>query len=216
MSSEAVGWVYRHSPHTGAAFTVHLAIADSVSDQHGNRFWMAQANLAQKTRLSTRSVRNAIEQLADAGDIAPANPDCTSPSGRARIGRPVQWVFCYRETLPVVYETRRQTPADSAGVPRNQLPGTPATIADVTQEEPKQTRAARKHPIPDDWEPSDELLAWMRQHYPHIDPWPLAREFRSFHIARGTLMARWDWAFKNRVHQVDQRNHQTGPARTHL
>lgn len=216
MSAEATGWVYRHSPHTGAAFVVHLAIADSVSDQHGNRFWMAQANLAAKTRLSTRSVRNAIEQLAAAGDIAPANPDCTSPSGRARLGRPVQWVFLYRETLPVVYETRRQTPAESAGVPRNVLPGTPEPVADVTQEEPKQTRAARKHPIPDTWEPDTELLQWANEHYPHIDVWATAREFRSYHLARGTLMARWDWAFKNRIQQVDQRTHRPGPTRTHL
>ena len=65
MSAEAVGFVYRYSPYTGATFAIHLAIADTVSDQFDNQFWMSTNNLATKTRTTRRTVQKAIDQLCD-------------------------------------------------------------------------------------------------------------------------------------------------------
>jgi hypothetical protein len=65
MSAEAVGYVYRHSPYNGATFAIHLAIADTVSDQNHNQFWMSTAKLANKTRTTRRTVQKAIDQLCE-------------------------------------------------------------------------------------------------------------------------------------------------------
>lgn len=145
MSGEAVGYVFRHSPFKGATFTVHVAIADSVSDVHANEFWMAQANLNSKARLGERAVREAITSLVDAGFIEPCEPEMLDPKVRAKAGRPTRWRFLFPDAA-VVFESRKRpsrTPARNAGVadqnagdPRQQMPGTPAPGADVTQENP--------------------------------------------------------------------------------
>lgn len=67
MSAEATGWVYRHSPYTGATYQVHQAIADSANDQHENRFWMRQRKLARKARVSRASVQRALDLLVADG-----------------------------------------------------------------------------------------------------------------------------------------------------
>lgn len=67
MSADATAWVFRHSPATGAALTVHLAIADSVNDQHGYELWMRVPTLAEKARVHPGSVRRAIADLIAAG-----------------------------------------------------------------------------------------------------------------------------------------------------
>lgn len=79
MSAEATGWVYRHSPTAGSTLLVHLAIADSVSDQYDNRFWMSQGRLAEKTRLSRKTVGVCIAELQDEGLITCLNPTTTQP-----------------------------------------------------------------------------------------------------------------------------------------
>lgn len=211
MSADAVGWVFRHSPMRGAAFAVHIAIADSVSDTHGNLFWMASANLATKARVSRETASRAIADLADQGLIEPVDGDAHT---RRTAGRPARWRFLFPD-LEVTYESRPR------GVTRDHTPVTSDhrgcdARSHVTQREPNVNRAARRHRIPDDWEPSDADLAWANQHYPHIDPWAVAREFRTYHQAKGTTFARWDMAYRNRIQQVDQRRSSTGPTRTFL
>ena len=63
MSSEAIGYVFAYSPTKGATFACHLAIADSVNDQHGNEFWMSVTNLARKARCSRDAARKALRAL---------------------------------------------------------------------------------------------------------------------------------------------------------
>lgn len=67
MSADATGWVFRHSPFRGAAFTVHLAVADSCNDQHGNEFWMRQTVLAKKARTSRKTVGEALAAMVERG-----------------------------------------------------------------------------------------------------------------------------------------------------
>ena len=97
MSAEAVGYVYRHSPYNGATFTIHLAIADTVSDQHHNQFWMSTQNLATKTRTSRRTVQKAIDQLCEDYFIIETRP--------ATQHHPATYRFLY-PTVEIVYETR--------------------------------------------------------------------------------------------------------------
>lgn len=67
MSAEAVGWVYKFSPYNGAAFSVHLAIADSANDQHGMELWMALGKLGRKSRVSRSTVSEIVAQMVTDG-----------------------------------------------------------------------------------------------------------------------------------------------------
>lgn len=67
MSSEAVGWTFRHSPYRGALFALHLAVADIVNDTHGYQLWASALSLAEKARVSERSARAGLAQMVADG-----------------------------------------------------------------------------------------------------------------------------------------------------
>lgn len=99
MSADAAGWTYRHSPYRGAAFAVHLAIADSANDQNGNLFWMRLDQLAKKARVGRDAAREAIRRMEEDGML-----ECVerSTGGRSRASV-YRFLFADAE---VVYETR--------------------------------------------------------------------------------------------------------------
>lgn len=128
MSAEAVGYVYRHSPYTGAMFTIHLAIADTVSDQHHNQFWMSTTNLATKTRTTRRTVQKAIDQLCDDFFIIQTRP--------ANQHQPATYKFLY-PPVDIVYETRSGAQSVQPEAQSTTLRGATSTPKpNTTQKEP--------------------------------------------------------------------------------
>lgn len=91
-----MGYVFRHSPFSGATLLCHLAIADSVNDQHHNEFFMAVNNLAKKARLSRRGTQDALRSLEARGFLTRLS------EGKGEVYR-YRFEFCPQ---PVVYETR--------------------------------------------------------------------------------------------------------------
>lgn len=85
MSAEATGWVWKHSPYTGSKLVIHLAVADVVNDAHGNEFWMSQAGLAEKARVTRQSVCEWFRDAIDRGLV-----ECVRDNSTA--GKP----NCYR------------------------------------------------------------------------------------------------------------------------
>lgn len=69
MSAEATGYVFKSSPYKGATFAVHLAIADSVNDQHEHRFFMSVTNLSAKARCSRRAAQYALQTMIERGHL---------------------------------------------------------------------------------------------------------------------------------------------------
>lgn len=67
MASSATEWAWRESRASNGSLIVLLAIADEI-DAKGNCI-MSTTELAQKTRLSDRAVRNAVGDLTRAGDL---------------------------------------------------------------------------------------------------------------------------------------------------
>lgn len=126
MSSEAVGWVFRHSPYRGAAFAVHLAIADSVNDQHEDRFWMKQARLAAKARVGRGAVVSALQAMTEDGLLELVED-------RHAQGRPNEYRLLMPADSPEVYArtlsaetTRGARPADTPCAPSAQGGARPA------------------------------------------------------------------------------------------
>ena len=101
MSDAARNQVWRSSHHTNATFLVALAVADVVNDTHNNEFFMSIDTLAQKTRLSRRTVLTALAELETDGWLLKLQ------EGVGRGNHVIyQWVFI--DDLPVVYETQKK------------------------------------------------------------------------------------------------------------
>lgn len=129
MSSEAAGWVYRHSPYRGADFQVHCAIADSANDQHGHELWMSQSSLADKARVSRGQANRSLRQLLDDGYVELLEE---------RPGRPNRYRFVFPDDANVVYDTRRRRGAAAVEEPTEEPDGAPegVTADDTPCDEP--------------------------------------------------------------------------------
>lgn len=77
MSMEAMTWVWKNSKQKGSALLALLAIADFARDD-GTNSWPSIRTLAEKTRMSERSVQLIIKQLSVQGEIT------VGPGGGAR------------------------------------------------------------------------------------------------------------------------------------
>lgn len=101
MSAEATGWVWKHSPLSGAQLLVHLAIADVVNDAHEHMFWMTTSKLAEKARVGRSATVTALRELVENGYLAVVE------SGGGR-GRGTTFRFIFPETA------RRATSLETA------------------------------------------------------------------------------------------------------
>lgn len=65
VSGVAIGWVYEHSPCKKALFSLHVTIADTVDDNL--ILYATVKHLAEKARLSVRSVQDGLGALVEFG-----------------------------------------------------------------------------------------------------------------------------------------------------
>ena len=199
MSSEAVGWVYRHSPFSGVDFAVHAAVADSANDQNDYRLWMSMDTLARKARVSRASATRAVTKLVDAGYLERID----EPGIAKREGRTARYVFLFPDDAEVIFETRRKGGSTGATPPaHHDSPGGSPSATPVahgepqTQEnpnEPKRSRRKRRTPPPEDFAPNDthrELASSLR-----LDIDAERREFIDGAHAHGRIYADHDRAF---------------------
>ena len=161
MSAEATGYVFRHSPYSGTTFAVHLAIADTVNDQNGHRFWMSQSKTATKARTTRKSVNEALTRLEADGFLL-------------RIGKgpkdTVAFVFLFPD-VDAVYDSRpteevsrgvtppADDPVTSRDTPCNESTQPLSRQVTQTQEnptEPNQDLSATAPPSPFD----DDFADW--------------------------------------------------------
>jgi hypothetical protein len=100
VSNEAVGYVFKYSPFSGATYCVHICVADSVNDQNDNKFWMRVNKTAKKARCSKRAAQYALHLLEEQGwlELLTALP------GEERCYR-----FVFREGVPVQFDGRSPT-----------------------------------------------------------------------------------------------------------
>ena len=141
MSAEAMGYVFRHSPYKGATFAVHLAIADSVNDQNGNKFWMSLGKLADKARLARPTVSECVRQMIDDGWLV-------------EVSRSSGSTVCYRFMFipsEVVYESRWGVTQDDRGVTADDRGVSPTVTGGVTQDDtnPIEPKVEPKSTTPD-------------------------------------------------------------------
>lgn len=209
MSAEAVGYVFRHSPYTGAAFQVHLAIADSVNDQHANELWMATGTIAKKARIARQTASEALAEIVAGGGL-----EVVEDHRRDRAGKPSRYRFRF-PVAAIYYESRGVTRDDTPpeGVSPETTPGVSptatrgVTTGDTNPREPKSTKdfgspngsqpqAPKKRgcQYPAGWSPKDSHLALAEDH--DLDYVVEAHQFEDHHRAKGSVFTDWDAAFR--------------------
>lgn len=147
MSAEAVGYVFRHSPFTGATFAVHLAVADSVSDLNSNLFWMSQTKLAAKARCGRAAANKALKTLVEAGFIELEREG----GGRSQTA-------LYRFLFPqseVQFESRHKTVASDDSIPGKVLQTVASASQTVASESKTVSRSDRHRTQENPREPKD-------------------------------------------------------------
>jgi len=75
VSGEATGYVFRHSTAKGAAFAVHLAIADIANDTHEYRVWVPARALAEKARVNRVTASRSVRWLTENGYLTRLTPE---------------------------------------------------------------------------------------------------------------------------------------------
>ena len=72
MSAQATSWTWNHSQAKGPAFAVLLAMADWAMD--GDKCFASYRRLAAKARVSVSTVRRALRELEELGEIKQVAP----------------------------------------------------------------------------------------------------------------------------------------------
>lgn len=139
MSAEAVAWVFRHSPLRSPLFAVHVAIADSVNDQHGHELWMRLDQLSTKARVSRSTTQRAVTTMIETGLLALCDGESREGASRA-----VRYRFCFPDA-DVAFDSRRVVrETDQGGLRDHPRVVRGTTPRNTTQErEPKKNERAR-------------------------------------------------------------------------
>jgi Helix-turn-helix domain len=183
------GWCWKHSEATGNDRLVLLAIADQANDD-GEEAWPSQATIAERCRISTKTVQRSVQRLVEHGELSvemygsPAKYGATRqhshhyrfpayqahkqsmdtgvhPSGEAKGGHPDPEGWT-PEAERVDISGRRVDTAVS------NYPSLDPSISDPSTRPVRETRA-RATRIPDDFTVTPELVAWARRECPDVD-----------------------------------------------
>lgn len=165
MSADATAWTFRHSPHTGTTFAVHLAIADSVSDTNGNEFWMMQANLAVKARCGRQAVNTAVRRLVDDGLIEPLTS--TAQARATNSARRYRFLF---PDVPAIYESRTLVVTSDKGVVTDDKPC--RLSLHESQREPNSTQERASADADGKEDDTTEPGIWNPRHRERVDELP--------------------------------------------
>jgi hypothetical protein len=70
LSRQNEEWVWQHSPYTGGALLLHLAMADLANHQYHDEVWASDEHLSAQARISVGHVRRLRRQMIKDGFFA--------------------------------------------------------------------------------------------------------------------------------------------------
>lgn len=139
MTGVAIGWVYEHSPFKGAVFSLHITIADTVDDKLV--LYATLNHLAEKARLSKRSVQDGLDALVKAGMLTVLEPATNRFPAKYLVelprDAPVLWILPGRRVANAATQKPGvQTAPSRVANPANQG-GKPCTPSHISSSELK-------------------------------------------------------------------------------
>ena len=220
MSSQAVAWAIVHTAGGPSAKAVLLSIAN-YADASGE-CWQDQPTLAQGAECSVRQFRNILYGLIERGLVEQVKRGSSSGGRRPNLIR-----LRMRE-LPVIISAKEATVSDcrkpATESNRQRLPETqlPAKIADrvsgnleggnrqivaAYKETHNPTSSiSKKHPIPSDWRPSPELIAFAAERgFSEHEAKFMGQQMVTHFQATSEKRVGWDPTYKTWVNRTNPR-----------
>jgi hypothetical protein len=215
MSIEALSWAFNLDlPSSGAKLTL-LALAN-YSNESGEAY-PSQKAMAIKTCLCERAIRTHLATLESLGIISRVsrkreNGSFTTDLFRLNIGAVSSGRICQRQNLPAAESAKTQRQifpnpaAESAGHE------SPLTTT-VTKTKKDQKHCAIASRLPEDWEPSDDDIAFCKTKRPDLNVRDVADEFRDYWVSvAGAKGKKQDWPATWR-NWVRRQNARASPAK---
>lgn len=199
MSVEALSIVLNHSRAKGASKLVLIGIANHLGPDAEEGAWPSQARLAAYANVSDRAVRDAIDNLVALGELRVA-----VGAGQSRNQyKPNRYWLNLRcpEDCDRSYNHNRVEVSVKEGGSFPQSGWKPTSDKPLTNHK----RTLREHELPDDWQPSQELLEMFKTKWPDINPNYHIEQFKLFYWGKGTKHKDWSKAFQRWMLQEQQK-----------
>jgi hypothetical protein len=199
MSVEALSIVLNHSRAKGASKLVLIGIANHLGPDAEEGAWPSQARLASYANVSDRAVRDAIDNLVKLGELRVA---VAAGQSRSQYKPNRYWLTLkcpadcdrsYNHNRVEVFVEQSGTFEQTGWKPTSDKPLTNLKIT------------KRDHELPEDWNPSQELLEMFKSKWPDIDPNYHIEQFKLYYWGKGTKHKNWSLAFQKWMGQEQQR-----------
>ena len=234
MSIEALAVVLNHSKARPLAKIVLLGIANHYGANDYEGAYPNQERLARYANITERSVRNAINELMELGELT---SEKHAGPGDSRY-RPNRYFITLRcpedcdgslnhrpgrnQSRQEKHDIRQEQPGIQTGTARssdrNERSAKPLenhylTVGDDDVQKTKATRLA------EDWWPDEDAWQAMAKLYPHLDLELITEEFKDYWISLpGTRAKKLDWTrtWQGRVRTEAGRAHGRKPQRKEI
>jgi hypothetical protein len=213
MSIEALTVVLNHSQAKGAVKLILIGIANHINPDNDGA-WPSQAKLASYANCSERYVHDAVAELVQLGELRIAArggkssggnksnrywinikcPDDCDGTTNHRIGKSRT---LSDQTMNSVHETMNSV-ADTL----NPTSGEP--YIETLKETLKEPVKKKPHLLPEDWQPSERLLAMFATKWPLINEKIQTEKFKLHRWAKGDKMVDWDLAYQKWMNQAQE------------
>jgi hypothetical protein len=210
MSAEAVTVVLHHSQSEGTAKLVLWGIANHHSDQGA---WPSIATLAKYANIKERRVQQIIRELASSGEIAIEEQGGFGQQ-QYKTNRYLILLTCPADCDGTLqHRTGVQSVTVRGAISDHQGCNLESSGVQPTAPEPnknlKKNLMLTSYRLPDDWQPKENDILLMREHFPSIDLKLETHAFRDYWRsvagARGKK-ADWDATWRNWIRNSYKRN----------
>lgn len=196
MSIQVTNAVWQHSKSSGRARLVLLAIADHQGEIGA---WPSIKTIATMVNASERSVQRDIKELEALGEL---RVEVQSAPTHQQYKSNLYWV-----TLPGVTDLASGVTNSQSGVTESASGVTAGGALTITK--PLLKPLLKSFPLPDDWQPKENDIELMREHFPSIDLKLETHAFRDYWRsvsgAKG-MKTDWDATWRNWIRNAYKRS----------
>jgi hypothetical protein len=197
MSIEVTNAVWKHSKSVGRARLVLLAIADHQGEIGA---WPSIKTLATMVNASERSVQRDISELVELGELTVEVQN--APTNRQYKSN-LYWV-----TLPGVTKTTSGVTDSDSGV--TEIASGVTAVGALTITKPLLEPLLKSSRLPEDWQPRQEDVLLMKEHFPSLDLKLETHAFRDYWRSVAGAKGRksdWDATWRNWIRNTYKRSY---------
>lgn len=175
--------VLHHSQTKGTAKLLLLGIANHQGDSGA---WPSVATLAKYTATSPRRVQQILHELRDTGEL-----DIDAQGGPSGTNR--YWVTV---SCPESCDRSSAHRGGEAHFRGGMKPTSPGGVKPTSPEpslEPLVNQRKRATRLSEDWKPSERLIEWCQNAFPHLDSKSETECFIDYWVAKPSNATKLDW-----------------------